>query len=371
MDSSRIKQAAAELLTQIETQTRPANEIINSYTRLHKAFGSKDRRQLTELVWQILRHKARLDYVLPKGTWQEKIDLYEKGLPNLSDAPLWVQLETPKWLLPHIPHFEKELPALLETPAIILRANGPRAHIQQLLLKEGIETEPTALSPYGLILKKRANLSATQAYKTGLVEIQDEASQLVALKTGIQAGNTVLDYCAGAGGKSLIFAQMMQNKGEIIAHDVSQRSLNELSKRAQRAHAALIKITSDIPAYLKKNPTVSFTHVVVDAPCSGTGTWRRCPDARWKLTPEQFEALLKKQAHILKKAATFVPKNSELIYMTCSLTKDENIEQVQTFLKQHPHFSLSTHQQFSPARTQTDGLFIAIMKHTFTHQRAS
>lgn len=371
MDSSRIKQAAAELLTQIDTQTRPANEIINSYTRLHKALGSKDRRQLTEIVWQILRHKARLDYLLPQGTWQEKIDLYEKGLPDLSNAPLAVQLETPEWLLSHIPHFQKELPALLETPSIILRANGPRTHIQQLLLKEGVETEPTTLSPYGLILKKRVNLSATQTYKTGLVEIQDEGSQLVALKTDIQAEDTVLDYCAGAGGKSLIFAQMMKNKGKIIAHDISQRSLNELSKRAQRAHASLIKITPDVSAYLKKNPTVRFTHVVVDAPCSGTGTWRRCPDARWKLTPEQFGELLKKQANILKKAATFVPENSALIYMTCSLTKDENMDQVQTFLKKHPHFSLSTHQQFSPARTQTDGLFIAIMKHTRMHQRDS
>lgn len=370
MESSHINKAAAELLTKIESQSKPANEIINAYTRNHKSFGSKDRQQLTQIVWQILRHKARLHFLLPNGTWIEKIKLFKRGLPDLSNAPQNVLWEIPHWLLTHIPAFETELPALLEIPPIILRANGNRDEIRQRLLSEDIETEPTPLSPYGLILKKRINLSATQTYKQGLIEVQDEGSQLAALQTNVHSGDTVLDYCAGAGGKSLIFAQMMHGKGRIIAHDVSQRSLNELLKRASRAHISCIDTTTNIPAYLRKNPNTLLTHVIVDAPCSGTGTWRRCPDARWKLTQKQFKELLIKQAAILKKAASFVPENGKLIYITCSLTQDENINQVRTFLKQHPNFKLCSHHQFSPARTGTDGLFTAIMKRNAeNHQR--
>lgn len=358
-----ILKTAAELFDEICNQTKPAGEIINLFTRSHKSFGSKDRKLLTDTIWQLIRHKSRLEYLYPNKSSLEKIYiLQQKNLVLDENTPFHIRMEIPEWLTNKINAPENELPALLETPPIILRATKERTVVQQKLKEEGIETEPTLLSPYGLILKKRINLSALTAYKNGLIEIQDEASQLVALETQIAPNDTVLDYCAGAGGKSLIFAQMMAHKGKIVAHDISQRSLDELQKRANRAHINIIETTTNIPAYLKANPNVQFSHVVVDAPCSGTGTWRRCPDARWKLTPEQFSSLLKKQASILKKASAFVSNGGFLVYMTCSLTNDENILQVRKFLRSNSCFKLKTHRQFSPFKTKTDGLFVAILQ---------
>ncbi|MBO7244564.1 MAG: RsmB/NOP family class I SAM-dependent RNA methyltransferase [Alphaproteobacteria bacterium] len=354
---------ASNLIAKIEREKRPASEIINSFTRTHKSFGSKDRKKLTDLVWIYIRHKMRLDYLYPTLPISKRIEILNANtLQKNERMPFHIQMEVPDWIVQKIKNPEKELPALLDSPQIILRANGNRAAIRQALLKEGVETEETTLSPFGLVLKNRVNLNMLQSFKNGLIEVQDEGSQLVALATKIKKGETVLDYCAGAGGKSLIFAQMMEGKGKIISHDISRQSLEELKKRALRAQIQMIETTTDLPKYLKKNPQLKFSHVVVDAPCSGTGTWRRCPDARWKLTEEEFSSLLKKQQMILKKASTYVEKGAYLSYMTCSLTQDENISQVQKFLKTHPTFKLKTHKQFSPYQTKTDGLFVAVMQ---------
>lgn len=362
MREDRIKDLAVTLLMEIDKTNRPASEVINTFTRMRSFLGSKDRRLLTEIVWRMLRLKARLTYCYPKATLREKIDLSEQQLPLSSQMPQHILWEVPSWLIPHINNPERELPALLDIPSIVLRANGDRNVIRQKLQQEGIETIPSPLSPYGLILNKRINLSGCQCYRDGLVEVQDEGSQLVALMTNIQPYHTVLDYCAGAGGKSLILAQMMQNKGQILAHDVSERSLNELKKRARRAGVSIIETTTHLSNWCKQNSNQFWQHVVVDAPCSGTGTWRRCPDARWKLTPEQLQNLCKKQAKILKDASQYVAPGGYLSYMTCSLTNDENIGQVRHFLKQQTHFKLCSHKQFSPAQTQTDGLFCAVMQ---------
>lgn len=363
MKEEIIYKVAAELLLCIDKETRPASEVINAFTRTHKSFGSKDRRLLSETIWRVIRHKARLDYLCPNADYLEKISFLNR-YENLSEdkMPFAVRMEVADWVVSKIKNADKELPALLNVPNIILRATKERSFVQSELLKEGIETEVTPISPYGLILKKRVNLNALKSFKSGLVEVQDEGSQLVALETKIKSNDQVLDYCAGAGGKSLIFAQMMAGKGKIIAHDVSRQSLNELEKRAKRAGIDMIETTLDISSYLKKHPSFSFSHVVVDAPCSGIGTWRRCPDARWKLTEQQFINLLKKQASILEKASSYVLDGNYLIYMTCSLTDDENILQVRKFLKSHPCFRLKKHKQFSPYQTNTDGLFIAVMQ---------
>lgn len=362
MQKERLYQLSADILDTIDATTKPASEILNAFTREHKSLGSKPRRFLTDTVWQALRYKARLNYLMPQASWYDKIVRLETPLPDFSKAPLSVQLEVPAWLIDKIDSPQEELSALLETPEIILRATQNRDKVQALLLQEGIETEPTKLSPYGLILSKRVNLHTLKAFQEGLIEVQDEASQLVALKTNVQPNAVVLDYCAGAGGKTLILAQMMQNKGKIVAHDISKQSLNELQRRVARAHIDIVDVAMDIKRWQQEHTVADFTDVVVDAPCSGTGTWRRCPDARWHLTEDIFTSLLKKQAHILEEASAFVALHGRLSYMTCSLTRAENIEQVQRFLKKHKNFSLKTHCQFSPYRTKTDGLFVAVME---------
>lgn len=359
-----VFQTAATLLSQIEKEKRPASEIINSFTRMHKSFGSKDRKKLTDIVWLYIRHKMRLDYLYPDKSILEKLNaIINNNLKTNQNIPFHIQMETPEWIVEKIKNADKELPALLESPQIILRTNGDRDAIQKELQNEGVETEKASLSPFALILKKRANLQTLKTFKNGLIEIQDEGSQLVGLTTKIKPNDVVLDYCAGAGGKSLLFAQMMKGQGKIVAHDISKQSLKELEKRAERAKTKhIIETTTNLPLYLKQHPKLVFSHVIVDAPCSGTGTWRRCPDARWKLTPEEFNSLLKKQQMILNKAASYVEKGCHLSYMTCSLTDDENILQIRKFLKHHPTFKLKTHKQFSPFQSNTDGLFVAIMQ---------
>ena len=357
MKPEAILAAALELIQRIESDIQPANEIINAYTRSRRYIGSKDRRNLTDLVWCYIRYRSRLTYQYPRAPVLEKlIALQENAVPTvILNAPDFVNWEVPSWLPPLIPNASNELPALLETAPIVLRANGHRDKIRQLLADEGLETEPTKLSPYGLILTRRTNIQNTSAYKNGQIEIQDEGSQCVALETGIKAGDTVLDYCAGAGGKSLIFAQMMTNQGKIVAHDISDRSLSELKKRAIRAGASCIQVQRPVQYAL-------FDHVVTDVPCSGTGTWRRCPDMRWKLTEEQLKTRLQTQSDILDAACRYVKPNGKLSYMTCSLTDVENTVQIQKFIQRHPDFSLMRKRQFSPALTGTDGLFIAILK---------
>lgn len=317
MTPENITKAIQEVLAEIDSSQRPANEILNAYTRARRYIGSKDRRAIQGGVWENLRARP------------------------------W-----PKWLDEVIPEAERK--ALHGEAQIILRANGKRDEIQKELLAEGIETEPTKLSPWGLILKKRIPLGSCKAYMTGRVEVQDEGSQLVALATGIKAGDSVLDYCAGAGGKSLCFAEMMNGIGRIVAHDISERSLSELKKRAERAGAKIIEMT--------KKPVGTFDHVVVDAPCSGSGTWRRCPDAPFKLTLQTLQEIQKKQAQILDKACAFVKAGELLHYMTCSVVEDENQGQMRAFLKRHKDFKLVHHAAWTPAKQGTDGFFLATFK---------
>lgn len=363
MQLQQIKIAAEEVLNQILQTVQPASEIMNAYTRSRRYIGSKDRRALADMVWGVLRAYRRLEYDLPHSTLMDKINAVLTGKYTADYKPdkasEAICFEVPDWMLNQVENSVQELPALLRTPDTILRANGTREEIAKQLLDEGIETEATKLSPYGLILKKRVNLNACRAYKQGLVEVQDEGSQLVALETEIKAGDTVLDYCAGAGGKSLIFAQMMNGKGKIISHDVSARSLAELDKRAKRAGVKIVH--TQTPVLLKEYPD-GFDHVVVDAPCSGTGTWRRCPDARLKLTEIQVRDICQKQADILDRACQFVRAGGKLSYMTCSLLSRENRGQVDAFLSRHSDFEFVRERQCSPFRTGTDGLYIAILK---------
>ena len=313
MKPDQIEQAIREVLLEIDATPTPANEVLNRYTRSRRYIGSKDRKALTQGVWDALRARP-----------------------------------TPDWIKAAIA--EKELVAMNEPAQFILRVNGDRDEVQKTLSDTGIHTEQTKLSPIGLVCEKRFDLNTNELYRSGQIEVQDEGSQLIALATGIKSGEKVLDYCAGAGGKSLCFAWMMKNQGQIVAHDISARSLKELEKRANRAG---VKIETTL------KPTGVFDHVVVDAPCSGSGTWRRCPDARLKLTEGQVKTLVKLQAEILDKACSFVKQGGKLHYMTCSLLEAENQEQMRSFLKRHKEFRLLHHQQWTPATTHTDGFFLA------------
>ncbi len=358
MTQEELEQIAAVLLDTIDQKKGSANEIINTYTKTHRYIEGSDRRELLNLVWSTLRAKARLNYAYPNMDTLSKVRILQKnGIPDVLNAPDWVRFEVQEWFLDHIPDPQHELPPLLDQAPVVLRANGNREKIIEQLLSEGIKVHPCARSPLGLILDERCDLTETKAYKKGLIEIQDEGAQLLSLEIGVKPKDDVFDFCAGAGGKSLIFAQIMQNKGFIQAYDASFKRLSELSKRAYRAKATIIKPVFKLPETYKK-----FDHVVVDAPCSGTGTWRRSPDGRWSLTLKQLENIVSKQADILNVAEQYVKNGHFLSYITCSLTFDENERQIEHFIKHHPRYQIIKQMRFSPARTQTDGFFLCVMQ---------
>lgn len=358
MTPESLQKHAGILMERIQKKPVIANELINTYIASHKHFDGNDKRALLDLVWRLVRAMARLQYAYPNETWEVRTKaLMDNGLPDVKEAPAHVKWEVAEWFPAHVPEAEKELPALLENPPIILRAIGDREQVQAVLREDGIETMPTKLSPYGLVLPEYKNLTGTKAWKEGLIEIQDEGAQLAALDIGVKPGNSVFDFCAGAGGKSLIFAQMMQNKGLIWAYDITAKKLFELVKRATRAHIDIIQIQPQLPP-----PAKQFDYVVVDAPCSGCGTWRRSPNMRWHLTEKQLRHITESQAEILNRAEAYVKDGGRLAYITCSLTTDENEAQVEVFLKTHPNYRVIKQKRYSPARTGTDGFFLCLME---------
>lgn len=360
MTPESLQKHAGILMERIYKKPFAANELINTYIASHKHFDGADKRALLDLVWRSVRAMARLKFAYPNDTWEERVKhLMDKGVPEVKNAPNWIQWEVPEWFPAHVPEAEKELPSLLENPPIILRAIGDREKVQEMLRQEGIETEPTKLSPYGLVLSEYKNLTGTQAWKEGLIEVQDEGAQLLSLDIGVKPGDKVFDFCAGAGGKSLIFAQMMNNKGLIWAYDITAKKLFELVKRATRAHIDIVEIKPQLPPFSRQ-----FDYVVVDAPCSGCGTWRRSPNLRWQLTEKQLRHITKSQAEILNRAENYVRDGGRLAYITCSLTRDENEAQVEAFLKTHPNYQVIKQKRYSPARTGTDGFFLCLMEKT-------
>ena len=358
MTPESLEKHAGVLMERIEKKPVIANELINTYIASHKHFDSADKRALLDLVWRVIRTMARLKYAYPDKNWFERVQLFiEKGEPNVKDAPDFVRWEVAEWFPKHVPEAEKELPALLNNPPIVLRAIGDRNEVQKMLANEGIKTQVTALSSYGLIMPTYKNLTTTATWKQGLIEIQDEGAQLVALDIGVKPNDTVFDFCAGAGGKSLIFAQMMKNKGLIWAYDITAKKLFELVKRASRSHIDIVQIQPQLPP-----PTKQFDYVVVDAPCSGCGTWRRSPNMRWHLTEKQLGHIVKSQTEILNRAEAYVKDGGELAYITCSLTLDENENQVEQFLSTHPNYKVIKQKRYSPYRTNTDGFFLCLME---------
>jgi 16S rRNA (cytosine967-C5)-methyltransferase len=260
---------------------------------------------------------------------------------------------------------------------------GSRESAAAALAAEGIGTEPTPLSPWGLRVPERRPVTSTRAFQEGLVEVQDEGSQLIALLTDARPGMRVADYCAGAGGKTLALAAAMGNRGRLTACDVSAPRLEGAVRRLRRAGVdnAERHLLEPGDRWAKRRAG-TFDRVLVDAPCTGTGTWRRNPDARTRTGPEDLRELVAKQAAVLDAAAGLVrPAGGRLVYATCSLLPEEDEDQVRAFLGRHPGFAplplsvawaeaglppppagdgdfLAT----SPARHGTDGFFAAILQ---------
>ncbi|GBQ26851.1 tRNA/rRNA cytosine-C5-methylase Nol1/Nop2/Sun [Acetobacter estunensis NRIC 0472] len=418
--------AAIDLLAEMDAAPRrPADATANSFFRERRYIGGGDRRAISAIVWDVLRHWRRTEWWIAQAGGdatprlrvaarqiaggmtagdvaqafvegrfapgaldrdeRHTVDVLARDIPDEQTLPRAVRLEIPDWLLPHLEatfgeHVEEELAAMSGEASLDLRINTlrtDRAAACKALARDGLHPEPTALSPWGLRLPSRLPVTSSVAFRDGLVEIQDEGSQLVVAMLGAAPEMRVLDYCAGAGGKTLAIAMTMQNRGHIVACDVSAPRLDGAVKRLRRAGVHNVErhlfIAGDKWA---KRRAGSFDRVLVDAPCSGTGTWRRNPDARVRLRETDLSELVVKQAEILDRASALVRPGGRMVYATCSILDAENRSQITAFLERHPEFeavlpeseelpeTLRGAPMFSltPAVNGTDGFFAAVLK---------
>ncbi len=405
---------------------RPADATANEFFRDRRFMGSGDRRAVSDRAWAVLRSQRRLawwvdragGHVAPRMLAAASLLLGGDPLPVLerlcsgghyAPAPLnaaehavleklaghaldhpgqrpAIRLELPDWIVPRLKarfghDLDAEMRATLGHAPLDLRTNllkSTREDAQAALKVEGIDAEPTPLSPWGLRIQGRRAVTTGAAFRDGLVEIQDEGSQLVAALTGAAPGLRVADWCAGAGGKTLALAMLMQNQGTLAACDISAPRLDGATRRLRRAgvHNAERHLVTPGDKWAKRR-AASFDRVLVDAPCTGTGTWRRNPDARLRLAEADLTELLAKQATILDAAARLVKPGGRLIYATCSVLIDEDEDQTAAFLARTPAFAripLAEAWPFgsppaagpdlflTPHRHGTDGFYAAVLQ---------
>lgn len=392
-------QAVLELISEIFKDEKPADNLINAYVRERKYIGSKDRRFITDTVWKIIRHRRRLEFdagskdprrILLTYLQDEDFDLLCNGEyalapltaaekeflkhPNEDVYPAAVEAECPDWLFAKIGD-QPLLKALNEPASADLRINkASRAAVIEHLQGEGLYFAPTVYSPIGIRSSERVNLNNCIAYKEGEVDVQDEASQIAAILADVQLWHKVIDYCCGAGGKSLTMAYLMQNKGKIQVHDINWGRLEAIKDRAERLQVTNLEIVKELK-------DCDYERFVVDAPCSGTGTWRRSPDAKYRLTPEKLRELNKTQLEILEIAYKHTKPGGRIVYMTCSILADENEEVITAFRRRYADLKpvnlrglweekLNNRYpgrddymlRMDPLRTQTDGFFICVLE---------
>ena len=347
----------AQMIASFEKQKAPLDVFVNHYFRSHKALGSKDRKYLSEKIYERIRWKSLFDYVKCDP---ESFD----PLSYLNDEtiPLPIRLSCPQdlyFLLEHSFGSQKahDFCLVSNTRApITLRVNLLKISRLDLFnrWKDLYSLSLCQHSPVGLIFHERINFWTLEEFKEGLFEVQDEASQLIADLVDAKPKHQVLDFCAGAGGKTLAFAPHMHNKGQIYLHDIRPLALQEARKRANRA--GIQNIQFGLPSHLKGK----MDRVLVDAPCSGTGTYRRNPDLKWKFSPDLLTRLKKEQQEIFHEALTYLHPQGKIIYATCSVLSQENQEQVKHFQNTYSLSLLSQFESF-PTKDGMDGFFGAVL----------
>jgi 16S rRNA (cytosine967-C5)-methyltransferase len=423
--------AAIDILAAIDTGGRPADDVAADYFRRRRYIGAKDRAHVAGHVYAVLRHRAALDWwirrhpvdigprslalaalVLIEGWRPEAIasccdgdrfrpapltqaeERLARGLATRTlhhpEMPRAVANDLPEWIEPYLERvfgtgLEREMAALNAAAPIDLRVNllkADRASARRALAAQGVSAVPTSWSPVGLRLSERIPLGALAAFKDGLVEVQDEGSQIAALLVGAGPGMRVVDFCAGVGGKTLALAAGMKNRGKLVACDVSARRLERAARRLRRAGVNNVErraLSGERDKWVKRHAG-GFDRVLVDAPCLGTGTWRRNPDAKWRSTQQDLAELVVRQQQILASAARLVRPGGRLVYATCSLLREEDEAQAEAFLAAELEFCLmpaarvwsetiggpspggEPYLRLTPARHGTDGFFVAIFE---------
>ena len=420
--------AAIEVLEDLIARRRPAPDALKDWGLARRFAGSKDRAAVASLVYDALRRRASSAHAMGEETPRalvlgmlrrqrglgpgeiaalfngenhapaplSEVEAERLAAFDLSDAPEWVRADVPEWLWPS---FERafgdaatiEGEALAGRAPVDIRAN--RLKTDRARLKGALahfDPEPGAWSPDALRFLagpdgRGPSLQTEPAFFNGDFEIQDEGSQLAALLTGACADQTVIDLCAGAGGKTLALAALMENRGRLLATDLDSRRLAPLHDRLTRSGATIgeVRVPRGRGDDALADMAAKADLVVVDAPCTGSGTWRRNPDAKWRVRPGALAERIKDQATVLDRAAALVRPGGRIAYITCSMLPEENDEAVTAFLGRHAgyralptadllsvkgvdlgllaRFATASGLQLSPARTGTDGFFVSCL----------
>jgi len=360
-------QAAAEILDEVIAATRedgpPADTIVTRYFKQRRYAGSKDRRAVRELVFRAIRRSAerpasgRAAILGLADDEPELAQLFGEARgpePRHAVEASAAAALVPEWLTAELSPLvaPEEWSALLERAPLDLRVNLIRGSREQAL-SQFPDARPTLLSPWGIRLPPESRVDDQPAFATGLVEVQDEGSQLIALACDPRDGETILDLCAGAGGKSLALAAAAP-RARVLATDSNRARLSKLPPRASRAGAIVEARLLNPPHELAELAELRARCdlVLVDAPCSGSGTWRRNPEGRWRLTPDRLERLTAVQARLLDIAAELVRPGGRLVYAVCSLLSREGAGQASAFLSRHSSW---TSQEPAIAGGRTDG----------------
>ncbi len=375
-------QAAIEIVDAVVASARddgpPADAIVSAYFKTRRYAGSKDRRAVRDLVFRAIRRSATppLDGRAALLGIDEATALFDGSAHGPAPQQVGEQAMPasfiPDWIQPLLSPLvgESEWPALLERAPIDLRVNVAQT-TRQAMLTSIEDSQATDLSPWGLRLATDRRIDDHPAFVEGLVEVQDEGSQLIAL-AGKPAGDMViLDLCAGAGGKALALAAAAPS-ARIIASDTNRQRLSRLEPRAHKAGAAIETMLLDGGREAEQLSVLEgqCDLVLVDAPCSGSGTWRRNPEGRWRLTSDRLDRVSDLQAHVLDLAAPLVKPGGALVYAVCSILSREGAGQVDTFLGRHSSWAVQdAFDEFgrrdghgrllTPAHDRTDGFFVA------------
>lgn len=384
-------QAAIDLLDEIIAAARgagaAADTLIARYFKTRRYAGSKDRRAVRELVYAAIRRSGERPLsgrAAMIGIADEAPDIavlfdgsFHGPAPIATGESATPRNIAPAWLIERLAETipSNQMDSLLERAPLDVRVNLLKS-TRDALTAVLAGAVPTPHSPVGLRLSEGTQVDQSSQWIDGLIEIQDEGSQLAAFATGAAPDMTVIDLCAGAGGKTLALAAMMQNQGQLIACDTDRARLSRLLPRASRAGAGIIETRLLDPgkeAATLQDLTGKADIVLIDAPCSGTGTWRRNPETRWRLTPERLDRLVAVQARLLGIAAALAKPGGAIIYVVCSLLAEEGSRQIDMFLAADACWrpvkpALPTGQpsgvgtMLTPAHDGTDGFFIASLK---------
>jgi 16S rRNA (cytosine967-C5)-methyltransferase len=417
--------AAIEVLADVDARHRPVAEALKAWGLNNRFAGAGDRAAIGNLVYDALRKRASHAYAMQSDTpralvlavavfdWgltpEELNDLFSgdahapevlgadevrrlSASDPLEDAPEHVRADFPEWAVPSLrlslgAFWREEGRALAGRPALDLRVNTLKSDRERVLKSlERVRAVTTDISPVGVRIaagerdNRTPNVQADEGYLKGWFEVQDQGSQIVALLASATQGEQVLDLCAGAGGKTLAMAAAMRNSGQIFAHDSDRYRLAPIYDRLKRNGVRNVQVRAPGPGALD-DLVGRMDRVVIDAPCTGSGTWRRRPDAKWKLTADQLALRVGEQQAILEDGARYVKPGGTLAYITCSILNEENSAQIAAYRTAHPAFELvdldpalaalgakdRVHAGkqgvlLTPLRTGTDGFFISVLR---------